>query len=348
MINIIFLVVIGLLLLALYSWSFRTLQKERWQILGTIPLRKNEDGTWNGLNFTYYGFFTALAAFFAVGMIIIMLGSLTLDIESIVLLAACLLVPCFAASKIVARIVEKKAATLSIGGASFIGILISPWLVLIMQRTVDPRIQVLPVLAAIAIAYAFGEAIGRIACISFGCCYGKPVSHLPPALQPLLQRIRFFFIFTGKNKKIAYAHGLDGAAVIPVQGITAVLLTFCGLIGLALFLENNHKLAFLLTLGFTQVWRFISEFLRADYRGNGKISTYQFMGLISVGYAAIITIVLPTALPDSVSLVSGLKILWQPSSILFIELIWGLTFLFTGRSEVTAAHMHFEVKMDKI
>jgi hypothetical protein len=31
----------------------------------------------------------------------------------------------------------------------------------------------------------------------------------------------------------------------------------------------------------TQVWRFLSEFLRADYRGSGRISAYQVMALFA-------------------------------------------------------------------
>ena len=31
------------------------------------------------------------------------------------------------------------------------------------------------VLAALAIGYILGEGLGRLACLSFGCCYGKPL-----------------------------------------------------------------------------------------------------------------------------------------------------------------------------
>jgi hypothetical protein len=37
---------------------------------------------------------------------------------------------------------------------------------------------IVPALAAVMIAYTFGEALGRLACISFGCCYGVSISKL--------------------------------------------------------------------------------------------------------------------------------------------------------------------------
>ena len=38
--------------------------------------RKGSDGVWEGINFTYYGFFNALAYLFAVVMLLIMMGSI--------------------------------------------------------------------------------------------------------------------------------------------------------------------------------------------------------------------------------------------------------------------------------
>ena len=61
----------------------------------------------------------------------------------------------------------------------------------------------LETMGAIFIAYAFGEGIGRLACISFGCCYGKPLSECNPLIERIFQR--WNFAFQGKTKKIAYA-----------------------------------------------------------------------------------------------------------------------------------------------
>src|SRR5258707_15745553 len=52
---------LGLTLGALLIWGFYTLTNERWQIIAAVPVMKDSDGNWRGLNLTYYGFFTATA-----------------------------------------------------------------------------------------------------------------------------------------------------------------------------------------------------------------------------------------------------------------------------------------------
>ena len=194
------------------------------------------------------------------------------------------------ASRLIARLVEKKQHTFSVGGASFIGILTTPWIIALANITLGKwlefHIPMIETMTAILIAYAFGEGIGRLACISFGCCYGKPLS----MCNPLIQRIfrRWNFIFLGKTKKIAYDHQLDGQAVIPIQAITAIIYTGCGLLGFYLFIKGKAPAALLITLFVTQGWRFASEFLRADYRGHGRISAYQIMTLCASIYTFVI------------------------------------------------------------
>ena len=83
------------------------------------------------------------------------------------------------------------------------------------------------------------------------------------------------FVFSGKTKKIAYAHGLDGQKVIPVQALTSLIFCASGLAGVYLFLEGHYQTAFLQAVVVTQFWRFVSELLRADYRGEGKISVRE-------------------------------------------------------------------------
>jgi prolipoprotein diacylglyceryltransferase len=73
--------------------------------------------------------------------------------------------------------------------------------------------------AAIAAAYALGEGCGRLACISFGCCYGRPLDRLPAVLRRLLTP--FSVVYHGTTKKIAYAGHLDDKPVVAVQAITA-------------------------------------------------------------------------------------------------------------------------------
>ncbi|MEI7673066.1 MAG: prolipoprotein diacylglyceryl transferase family protein, partial [Deltaproteobacteria bacterium] len=191
---------------------------------------------------------------------------------------------CMPASKLIASWVEGKANTFTVGGASFVGLIAAPWIIQFINGTMGVRMgfnaPVLSVLAAIAIAYAVGEGIGRLACISFGCCYGKPLA----ACHPLLQRIFSgrAFIFSGQTKKIAYAHHLDGQEVIPIQAVTALLFTGAGILGCYGFLKGYHFTTFAALLFVTQAWRALSEIFRADYRGAGSITAYQVMALLSI------------------------------------------------------------------
>ena len=98
----------------------------------------------------------------------------------------------------------------------------------------------------------------------------------------------------------------------------------------------------------TQGWRSLSETLRADYRGEGRISAYQIMGLVGVVYAIIVACFLahePVGVPD---LTAGLKSLWSPALILFLQGIWITIFLYTGRSTVTGATLSFHVHHERI
>jgi prolipoprotein diacylglyceryltransferase len=207
-------------------------------------------------------------------------------------------------------------------------------------------VPVVPVLAAASISYAFGEGIGRLACISFGCCYGKPLSEVHPILRHLFKERNF--TFTGKTKKISYAHGLDNQEVLPIQAITSIILTLCGLLGLCCYLMGNYTVSFLVTLVITQCWRFLSEFLRADYRGGGKLSAYQLMGIGSVPYAVFIALLFGTSTAPTPKILSGLQGFWDPGVVLFLECLWLITFLFTGRSKVTGSTLSFFVVKEKI
>jgi hypothetical protein len=226
----------------------------------------------------------------------------------------------------------------------------APWSALgvsvLLGKPLDFQMPVLPVMAALTIAYAFGEGMGRLSCISFGCCYGKPLSETHPLLQRFFQK--WHFVFEGKTKKISYADGFDGKQVIPVQAITATIYCSVGLIGLFLFLKGYFNMAFLITIVTTHVWRFTSEFIRADYRGNGKISPYQFMGLAVVIYAFFIYTVFISSETTTPSLDTGLQAFWNPVVILFLQALWMIIFVFTGKSQVTASTVTFHVVHDKI
>jgi hypothetical protein len=250
----------------------------------------------------------------------------------------------------VARIVENKTDTFTVGGAVFVGILITPFVISLVNRFGGDRlgfhIPIMSAYAAIAIAYAFGEGLGRMACISFGCCYGKQLETSSELLKRVFKGRGF--VFFGSTKKIAYAGGLEATEVIPIQAITAVFYSTCGLISAVMFLTSHYNGAFLLATITTQGWRSFSETLRADYRGENKISAYQIMGVAGVVYAMAAAYVLvpdPIGVPD---LSAGLKSLWSPALILFLQAIWILIFYYTGRSTVTGATLSFHVHRDRI
>lgn len=347
---VLFLLIATFLLAAYLWWGFRFLPAERWQIFATVPDRKNELGNWQGINFTWYGLLTANAYLVAVAVLLVLLGSVGVPPLATAILAATMLCCCVPASRLVARIVEKKAHTFTVGGAVFVGIIITPLLISLLNRLVGPQlgfqIPVMAAYAAIAIAYAFGEGLGRLACISFGCCYGKPVEPGAGLLSRLFRGRGFTFF--GSTKKVAYAGDMEGVEVIPVQALTAVLYTACGLLAMLLFLASHHAAAFLMATTVTQGWRSFSETMRADYRGEGRISAYQIMGIIGVLYAFAMVWLLGSDVSAPAQLAAGLKTLWSPALILFLQGIWCVIFYYTGRSSVTGATLSFHIHHDRI
>ncbi|OQX25442.1 MAG: prolipoprotein diacylglyceryl transferase [Desulfobacteraceae bacterium IS3] len=339
-----FVLCLAMILAAVFRWAFKALPRENWQIIAAMPKQKLETGEWRGENLTFYGAFTASAYIFAVAMIFILLGAISVPITAIAAIVSLVLIICIPASTIIAKVVEKKAHTFTVGGASFAGIVIAPWIAAIADLTMS--IPVMPVLAAISIGYAFGEGFGRLACISFGCCYGKPLSDCPVFMQKLFEKRHF--VFRGKTKKIAYSHGLDGQKIIPVQAITIILYSISGLSGVYLFLKGFYKAAYIETLAITQIWRLISEFLRADYRGHGKISAYQIMSILAVLYAIAVVFAFPNPSAYQADILNGLGYLWNPMMIILLQGLWLAVFLHTGRSKVTGSVMMFHVIQERI
>jgi hypothetical protein len=227
---------------------------------------------------------------------------------------------------------------------------LAPWAILLSNATLGRwfghEVPVLPALAAFSTGYAIGEGLGRLACISFGCCYGKPLRESHPLVRWLFGR--WHFVFHGDTKKIAYAGKLAGEKVVPIQAVTAVLYTGAGLAGMLLFLHGAFEAALLLTLAVTQLWRTFSEILRADWRGAGTFSAYQLFAILSVVYMMVVLNLLPAAVLPTASLLQGLETLWHPGMLLFIIGLWVAIFLFYGRSAVTGSRLSFYVCHDRI
>ena len=346
MANFLFILCLAGLLTLLFYWSFRHLPRERWQILGAVPTIRQTDGTWQGVNYTYYGLLTANACVLAAILVLVLLGAAGVETGIVFFVTATLFSVCVPASRLIAKWVEHKAFTASVGGAFFVGLLFAPWLLVLVRRIAGIDLPVMTILAAIGIAYAFGEGVGRLACISFGCCYGKPLTELTPFLQSFMKR--FCFVYYGATKKISYADGLDGKRVVPVPALTALISCTTGLAGIALFLNHRQSEAFLLTVCATQTWRVISEFLRADYRGSSKITGYQIMAAIGVVYAVPLASVFTDNVAANCDIIQGLAALWHPAMIIFLQVLWLGVFLYTGKSRVTGALLSFHVIKERI
>jgi prolipoprotein diacylglyceryltransferase len=349
MINVTFVALIAVFLGLLFRWSFKALLREEWQVIAAVPLSKEGPDTWRGLNITSYGLILGGATVAGVTVILILLGALRIPVQMTIIGIASLLGVCIPAARIVAALVEKKPGTFTAAGAVFVGVLATPPLLWVLGEVFgpspEPKVPLAAILAAPAVAYAVGEGIGRLACISFGCCYGKPISECSGLTRKLLGS--WVFVFSGKTKKIAYESGFDGVPVVPIQAMTAVVNTSLGLVGILLFLNSYYATALILPLVSTQFWRVWSETLRADYRGAGKISLYQIMAVLSILFVMGVAYTLPAEsgaqsvpIPD---VTAGLASLWDPLVILFLQAVGVAAFLFYGRSTVTAATMSFHV-----
>lgn len=174
----------------------------------------------------------------------------------------------------------------------------------------------------------------------------KPLYKCGPVTQNIFRR--HHFIFHGKTKKISYASQLEGCRVVPVQAMTAVIYAVTGSLGLYLFLKGHAVPAIILTLIITQYWRFLSEFLRADYRGSGRLSIYQIMTIVAMAYLSVILMIIPASFDKTPNLMSGLQSLWHPSPILLLACLGIVSFVYSGKSDVTNSTINIQVVENKI
>ena len=348
--NEVFVLSLGLFLSVLVIWAFKRLPDERWQFLASVPILKDASGTWHGLNFTYYGLLTANALVFGMGLLVILFGALHVPTAITLAFIVSVLIICLPAARWVAMLVEGKQCTFTIAGAFFVGIFVAPLVLYSLNASLPwagyPTVPIVPALAAVMIAYAFGEGLGRLACISFGCCYGVALLEA----HPLLRRIfdHWHFVFSGSMKKISYASGLEGKQVVPIQAITCVLYIGVGLTATLLFLKGNYAVAFISSMVVTQGWRILSEVLRADYRGNGKFTAYQIMGILAIVFALALTILLPEDRVTVPELAAGIDAVWRPEVFLLLQAMWAVVFVMFGKSMVTGAHISFHLYHDRI
>ncbi len=349
MLNIFFVLALAAGLFALLAWGVRTLPAERWQMLAAVPIAKSGDGSWRGLNLTFYGFFSATGTTFGFAMILLLLASVGIPAMVSALLVAFVLLVCVPASRLIAGMVERKRNTFTIAGAAFVATVILPLLVLALRamawRLLHRDLPVLPIFAATTIAYALGEAIGRLACLSFGCCYGKPLRNANPVIARLFHKHNL--VIHGSTKKAAYASGLDGEPLVPVQAITSAVFAMSGIVGVALFLARQLRLAALVPIVASWGWRACSEWLRADYRGASKISMYQWMAIFSVFYLSGFVLLMPAVAAIAPDLPAGFAQVSSTPTVLALQLFWIALFLYYGRSRVTGSTLSFHVVAER-
>jgi Prolipoprotein diacylglyceryl transferase len=345
------------LLTLLLNWACRTLPKEKWQFFAVIPRTKRADGFWDSRNFTWYGALSAVAFMFAFSLVVLMTSAININPTFVIASFISLTFIALLASKHVARMVERMHNTFTIGGAVFVVVLLAPWLLvgcnlLLPQMGLGmglSKTELLALLSAIAVAYVYGEGIGRIACISFGCCYGKRVDNLTGYSYQVFSRLNF--VFYGSTKKIAYAAAMEGVAVVPIQAITSLIYFITGSIGFCLFMRGHYASALIVVMLISQGWRFASEFMRADFRGAGKITAYQWMAALTALLCVIYAVYFyeaPSAIlnPMTPSLQQGLLGLWSPGNFIFVQLIGLYIFWTTGKSTVTRSRMAMYLATD--
>jgi hypothetical protein len=332
----------------LFAWGFRALPREEWQFIAVLPRGKTSGRIYDGINLTYYGFFNALAQLVAIFFFLVLCVSAGISIAAAAVAVLLLLGISMPASRILALLIEKKPHTATVAGGFFAGVLFAPvavWLAGIITGG-EGKIPPAPLYAAMAIAYAFGEGTGRLGCLSFGCCYGRPFNENPRGLERLIRPLGT--VFTGKTKKISYASGWEGVPVWPVQSATAVIHVLTGILATCAFFRGYYTASFVVTIVITQGWRVASEFLRGDYRGaRGPLSVYQGLSLLTMIFVLAAALQLPIH-PRRADLTLGLAAVVNLPFILLLQ-VWGVfVFLYTGKSKVTGSSVRFHVHRESI
>jgi hypothetical protein len=135
---------------------------------------------------------------------------------------------------------------------------------------------------------------------------------------------------------------LENEPLIPVQALTSIVFGLSGLLGLSFFLAQRWRLAMIIPVLGTWGWRAIAETLRADYRGDTKISLYQAMSIVAAAYLTVAAFLLHGTgpVPD---LTFGLSQFRFLPLVLILQILWLCLFLYYGRSRVTGAVLSFHV-----
>lgn len=233
------------------------------------------------------------------------------------------------------------------GGAYTLGAALLPLFAMLINSTAEePRILLGPTMAAAGIALALGEGIGRLGCISFGCCYGIPLAECPPVPAKLILYRGFQFL--GETKKASYEGGFSGVLLAPLQAMATVVLTLTAFVAALLFLQGWYRASFVTSIVVSQLWRFASEQLRADDRGAGRISAYQWMALGLVALCLIGAPLISVSPPPAARLSEAALQLWNPLALVALQTLWVALFVYTGCSRTTASSLRLHLCRDRI
>lgn len=348
--NALFLMTSAILFTALLIAGVRYLPGERWQFAAVIPVYKRSDANWQGTNLTAYGLLIATSTVVSILYALILLQAAGEPLGAILAVVILLLAICVPAARGMARLVEKKQHTFTIGGAFFCGLIATPVLIFLVNAVLAwrqlPQMHVMVVLAAVSIGYVLGEGLGRLACISFGCCYGKPLKACSPLTRKLYAPVAV--VFTSATHKAVYEGDLAGEKLIPVQAITSGVYTATTLVAAYCFLQSHFTTAFLLSLFVSQLWRCYSETLRADFRGFSAFSAYQKMSLAALPLGLLAALLLPTAGVSTPLIADGLTLLFQPLPMISLQVLWVVLLLHFGRSTVTTATLQLHIVEDRL
>ena len=329
---------LSVFLFATLRWSFKNLSKPCYQIIGSIPTR-GDGHEWEAINVTYYGYILASAMCIGTTLLLTLMGTLGIPLYLsgiIVALSMSIVLP---AAPSLAYILEHKRHSFTVGGAGFIGTLAIP---VITYWLLDTSL-VLPVLAAFSICFLLGEGLGRLGCISFGCCYGRPVN--ATQLGRFLASHGYHLTYLNDTNKACYESNYKAQKLIPIQAVTSSIYCAASIIGFCLFSLEFFASAFIFSTLVHQVWRFISEFYRADYRGGGKYSRYQLMAAGSALYALVLCTIMSSDASVG-AVLPAVAALWDPWVIILTQLQWTIVFLLTGRSMTTSATIKTFVRKD--
>jgi hypothetical protein len=316
------------LVLGLWKLAF-LLAGESWQVALCIPVGRKHEGRWQALVLTWYGILSACAYTVATMVFFFLLTAAGASLASVMAVTALVLGVCMPASRIVAGIVEGMRTTLTVGGAVFVALFVAPGAAWIAQGLWGGALW--PVtLAAMGVAYALGEGVGRLACCSFGCCYGRPVESLP---QPWRRLVAPWAVsFGGATKKAAYASSLEGVPLVPVQGMSAVVLTLAAWGGVEALAVGRPDVALVVAAALPQVWRVVSEMWRADFRGFGRVSPYQRMAVAGAVWTMVLAWMAGPGAPINLS--QGWQVFGAPWAWALWAAVWVASLLFTGVSRV--------------